>query len=468
MVSIDANKLAIEVLRRNVGNKYKISGDTYPLFDTYGSYFYARFEYDIREVFVGFDRTSLRMKNDRSRTQDGFGADDVDAAAEVRLHPSVAIVERIADETGISPLELPPLNDTIDADALDQLLGIDDGATSRTWPIVVFTYANHRVRVMADGRIVLTSPDATDISAVDEWAHVSIVNSSDDRDLAARTVSAIAERSRQTPAEVRSAAADVVDLEAVSRLGCQRGNGESRPGGTVLFSVLGYDVVVESTGTVAIGSTLKRLKQTGGNVLVTGAVPDELTDVASANLLGDPERGRQHLFALLDRDATTVSDRLGSPNPAAARVVEYASLSRSAASSHPSADSDDGVADEPTDLAEFETAVKANIEALAASGVVCEPGELRLCVDSLRPVLEERDADGAAAFLEPICNSVRNASGLAHYVVPIDREEPAVRALESLFDATIELRVGTAGPQQRWHLHESEYTTDWFVLRALE
>jgi hypothetical protein len=413
------------------------------------------------------------MKNDRSRTRDGVQSGDADAAAEVRSHPSVAIVERIAGETGISPLELPPLNDTIDADALDRLLetdgsAADGGSTNGTWPTVVFTYANHRVRVTTDGRIVLSSPDATEISAVDEWTHVSIVNASDDQDLAARTVSAIAERSGQTPAEVRSAAADVVGLDAVSRLGCQRGNGKSRPGATVLFSVLGYDVVVESNGTIAIGSTLERLKQTGGNVLIAGAVPDELTDVASANLLGDPERGRHHLFALLDRDGTTVTDRLGSTDPNTTCVVEYASLSRSATSSQPAADADIETDGRPTDLHEFKTTVEAEVETLAASGVVCEPGELRLCVDSLRPILDERDADGATAFLEPICDSIRNAAGLAHYVVPVDRNEPIVRALEPLFDATIELRVGPSGPEQRWYLHGSDHTTDWFALTTVE
>lgn len=409
------------------------------------------------------------MTNDHPRAEDGSRAGSEDATApEIRTCPSVAIVEQIADESGVSPLELPPLNDTIDADALYQLLGDTDESASNTWPTVVFTYANHRVCVTADGQVTLSSPDATEISVVDEWTHVSIVETSDEADIATRIVSAVAEHSGRDLERVQSAIGNVVDIDAIARLGKDRGNGASRSGATVLFSVLGYDVVVESNGTIAVGSTLKRLKQTGGNVLVAGAVPDALTDVASANLLGDPERGRRHVFALLDRDDTVVPARLGSTDETAARVVDYAAASRSAASAQPSADDGSAGTDRPADLDELEAAIETQIETLVAGTPLCEPGEIRLCVDSLRPVLDQRDAEGAIAFLEPVFDSVRDASALAHYVLPVDRDEPVVRTLEPLFDATIELRVSESGPEQRWHLHESNHTTDWFALTPVQ
>lgn len=39
--------------------------------------------------------------------------------------PSVAVVEAVAREAGVRPVDLPPLYDTIDPDALDQLLPTD-------------------------------------------------------------------------------------------------------------------------------------------------------------------------------------------------------------------------------------------------------------------------------------------------------------------------------------------------------
>jgi hypothetical protein len=417
------------------------------------------------------------MTKDRPGGDRGSRTDERWTETTVRAHPSVAVVERVANETGCSPFELPPLNDAIDADALDRLLcgGPRSGGRSlarRAWPTVVFSYANHHVQIAADGTIALSDTDATDVSAVDEWTHVSIVATDGADDVGVQTVSVLADHLGREPSRVQSTLSEIVDLDAVAKLGRPRGNGMSRRGASVLFSALGHDVVISANGTIAIGSTLDRLKQTGGNVLIAGAVPDELTDVASANLLGDPGRDRSKLFALLDRDVSVATARIDADERSTARVVDYAAMSRSAADVQAptgrDVDPDVEVAAEPTDLNELTVAIERQMHALAAITPVCEPGALRLCVDSLRPVLEERDADGAVAFVESVCASVRDASALAHYVLPVDRDDPAVRMLESQFDATIELRVGAAGPQQRWHLHESGYATDWFSLRAID
>ncbi|MWG34010.1 HalOD1 output domain-containing protein [Halomarina oriensis] len=46
--------------------------------------------------------------------------------------PSVAVVEAIAREAGVSPLDLPPLYDAIDPDSLDRLLP-QDGTAEMTF-----------------------------------------------------------------------------------------------------------------------------------------------------------------------------------------------------------------------------------------------------------------------------------------------------------------------------------------------
>ncbi|MDG5819838.1 HalOD1 output domain-containing protein [Natronococcus sp. A-GB7] len=401
------------------------------------------------------------MTNDRSRNNAGVDERDGTAAG-IRSRPSISIVERVADETGRSPLELPPLNETVDVDALDRLLETD--GSSGPWPTVVFRYANRRIRATADGVIELTNPEEIDVSAVDEWTHVSIVEEQGGRPIAVRIASAIASRSGWDRDRVRTAIGEVIDPDALARLSRQRENGISRPGATVLLSVLGHDVVVDPGGTVSVGSTLGRLKRTGGNVLIAGGVPDDLVDVASANLLGDPDRNRRHLFALLDRDRRVVSDRLATTDIASAQIVDYAMTARSVASAGAPVADAVAVVDEPTDLDELEAAVDARVRAFGTDTPLSEPGDLRLCVDSLRPMLDERGTDGTVALLEPICEAVRDVSGLGHYVLPVDRDDPLVDALESLFDATVELRVGDCGPQQRWHLHESGYTTDWIGL----
>lgn len=406
------------------------------------------------------------MTNDCSRTRDGSrrvdGAGSTDA--EIQFRPSIALVKRIADEAGISPIELPQLNETIDADALDDLLDVRSEESDHVWPTVVFTYANHRVRITADGHVSLSDTTGTEALTGGDWSHVSPVDVTSERDVATRVVSAVSDQSDRDPTRVQSAMQEVIDPDALVQLNRSRKNGVPRSGATVLFSMLGHDIAVDPDGTIAIGSALTRLKQTGGNVLMVGAVPDDLIDAASATLLGDPKRDRHHLFALLDRDETVVSTRLRSPDATSACVIDYAATSRSTANVSATDDAEPVVIDEPADFDELTMAVEEAIRDFTAEMTVSKPAELRFCLDSLQPILAEQDVNSAIAFLEPICDSIKAASGLAHYVLPIDRDTSTVRSLESLFDVTVELRVGEAGPEQRWHLHESNYTTDWVAL----
>lgn len=69
------------------------------------------------------------------------------------LPPSLLLVERIAERAGTDPLELPPLNDTIDPDSIDALVAdAEDDANRR----IEFTYAGFRVTVTGAGDVELS------------------------------------------------------------------------------------------------------------------------------------------------------------------------------------------------------------------------------------------------------------------------------------------------------------------------
>lgn len=57
------------------------------------------------------------------------------------------IVTSIADQMGTGVLDLPPLNDSVDTDALTTLV------RSETTSTIEFEYAGHAVTVDADGRV---------------------------------------------------------------------------------------------------------------------------------------------------------------------------------------------------------------------------------------------------------------------------------------------------------------------------
>ena len=75
---------------------------------------------------------------------------------------SSAIVDAVAAAAGVDPLELPPLNRSIDPDALDALFapGVGDSYQTGT---VECRHGDYEIRVVCDGDITITlAPDAAE------------------------------------------------------------------------------------------------------------------------------------------------------------------------------------------------------------------------------------------------------------------------------------------------------------------
>ncbi|HMB50116.1 HalOD1 output domain-containing protein [Natronoarchaeum rubrum] len=77
--------------------------------------------------------------------------------------PSEAVVEALADAKGVDPLELEPLYQVIDPDALDALFDGTAGGDRRQGR-VEFRTSGYRVEVTASGRVHLTSLEALEAS----------------------------------------------------------------------------------------------------------------------------------------------------------------------------------------------------------------------------------------------------------------------------------------------------------------
>lgn len=70
------------------------------------------------------------------------------AVESARTEPSVRVVEAVAAATGADPLEMAPLYDAVDPDALNAILESDAGSR------VAFEYAGCDVVVSAEGVVV--------------------------------------------------------------------------------------------------------------------------------------------------------------------------------------------------------------------------------------------------------------------------------------------------------------------------
>lgn len=78
--------------------------------------------------------------------------------------PVVAIAEAVATVKGVDPLELDPLYDVIDVDALDRLFAVR-GETGTATTILRFTVDGWNVFIRDDGVIQICDPDTPAASA---------------------------------------------------------------------------------------------------------------------------------------------------------------------------------------------------------------------------------------------------------------------------------------------------------------
>ncbi|MCU4740320.1 hypothetical protein OB955_02170 [Halobacteria archaeon AArc-m2/3/4] len=93
-----------------------------------------------------------------------------------------------------------------------------------------------------------------------------------------------------------------------------------------------------------------------------------------------------------------------------------------------------------------------------------EPSELRVCVDSLVPLLTEHNSENVFRLLHVLTLRIRQANGMGHFHLPIDADHDAVNLLEPLFDAVVEVRSRDGASEQRWHLRDQQTSSDWIQL----
>lgn len=64
-----------------------------------------------------------------------------------------AIVEAVAEKSGVDPLELPPLYEAVDSDCLDHIFAAMDSDVQRS---ALFTYAGYDVTITAAGNVAVS------------------------------------------------------------------------------------------------------------------------------------------------------------------------------------------------------------------------------------------------------------------------------------------------------------------------
>jgi hypothetical protein len=212
----------------------------------------------------------------------------------------------------------------------------------------------------------------------------------------------------------------------------------------------------DSVGTFT--QALASLKRHGSGLLVVGAAAQETHLAGCRRLLGDGSPEERKRLVVLTDGVPGLGERTSDE---AARVIDRRPATRGATASAPTPDTTG-----PSDLVTLEREIVAAIESMDAEADGLEPAELRVCLDSLRTIVDGHDQSEVERFLDGVLDAVRNVDGMCHVHFPVEHDGEAAARFADLFDGTIEVQLPAAGGrvEQRWHLHDPEVETDWLPL----
>lgn len=219
--------------------------------------------------------------------------------------------------------------------------------------------------------------------------------------------------------------------------------------------------------TLAFVRAFATLKREGSTLFVTGNTPLACHQQACLRTLGDETAGvRRRVIVLTDTHRTAVSETVPPPQLTTdpRTVITYQCNSRSANTPPQNEEL-------PVTPTRVETGHLPALEATLSESITTikqdtdlSPAELRVCVDSLVPLVYQHDRDAIEQFLRAIAERIRNVCGMGHFHFPVERDRELVREFAPLFDAELELRVDDHGMQQRWHLQSPDLTSEWLAL----
>lgn len=226
-------------------------------------------------------------------------------------------------------------------------------------------------------------------------------------------------------------------------------------------------------GLAAFRARLRRLEDEGCNLLVVGDAPRELFTRASASLLGAPDAPRWRVFALTDASPDSVYERLPAAADAPHSLSETTRIVNQALPPRPITD-----AAGTSDVTIPEVTVgDANLEGLRTGldDAISEfsrqsgrPGQVRVAVDSLAPLLDHYEFAVVRRCLRSVCRRVHECDAVAHYLLAEPYRSDRCRRLVDEFDGVVELRTSPEDAdhigEERWHLTGTDEPTPWIPL----
>ena len=200
---------------------------------------------------------------------------------------------------------------------------------------------------------------------------------------------------------------------------------------------------------------LGELKRNGSTILLVGEGAGAAHSTACRRLIGESSSDTQY------RLVVTASEPICAIVPNSADAVDHPHSDKPMVIEHAVSSGNAGIDGEIRSLGELGMAVIEAINEFDAEADGLEPSELRVCIDSLVPLLETHSAESVFRVVHMTTSRIRQVKGMGHVHLPLDRDHDTVNLFEPLFDAMVEVRTDVDAPKQRWHLRHHEATSEW-------
>lgn len=232
----------------------------------------------------------------------------------------------------------------------------------------------------------------------------------------------------------------------------------------------GLDDSSASDGSFA--HALKGFKRDGCLLLVTGDIPEPVAARASRKLLGTPTEFRHRVLAVTDpvveEPATHLPGNLTCQSEGVSLIDRRDIDSTGSEIDDIGASILDALLDAMSGAAQVgdELPDSADSAVAHADAAPSEGGSVRFALATLSPFWANDElSDAAYDLLDTLYGAAHDRDAIGAIHLPVPEGHPAVETLTPHVDARIEVRdTDTALPEQRWHLHEDDATTNWVTM----
>jgi hypothetical protein len=208
----------------------------------------------------------------------------------------------------------------------------------------------------------------------------------------------------------------------------------------------------------AFARTLSDLKREGSNILLVGEGSEGAHEDVCRRLLGEDDDTPRYRLFVLTRDGSGCTATPATSDLGPVRVVRQAG--------GPAVEGDHVLTS--TVDSQFVSALGLDflevVDEIVADSDGLEPAQLRVCFDSVRPLVERHRSETVFRLLHMMTARIREENGMGHFHLRRSRDDEIVRLLDPLFDAVVEVRTTDGTVEQRWHLRDGDVTSDWIAV----